>query len=111
MKFAHEFEVAEQMANNQNGKPPTYFIFAKKTPGCLLYADDAVLKYCDIGEILPKLQSYKEFGEPGNFTISWEKVFTPILKSDRNKYKGEISKSPNLSVISNTKQKPRYSDT
>ena len=55
------------------GNPPSSNLFSRKTSDYLLYADDTNIEYNEINEILPKLQTYKEGGEPGNFIINWGK--------------------------------------
>ena len=61
-------------------------MLARKTSDFLLYAGDTDIEFNDIGEILPKLQTYKETDDPENFIINWEKVFILVMDIKTNKY-------------------------
>ena len=61
----------------------TTYIALVENSDFLLYDDDANIEYNDIGEILPKLQKYKETDEPVNFIIGWKKAPLPILNRDK----------------------------
>ena len=54
------------MANNVNGKLRDRLRLRRKPP-ISYFTLKIHIEYNDIGEILPKLQTYKETDEPGNF--------------------------------------------
>ena len=71
-------------SRRNNDKKPTWgtpspTLFSRETSDFLLYADDTNIEYNDISEIVPKLQTYKETAERGNFIINWENVFILVM--------------------------------
>ena len=58
--------------------PPSN-LFSRKTSDFQFSADDTNIEYNDISEIVPKLQTYKETAEHGNFIINWENVFILVM--------------------------------